>query len=153
MVRFTTQHFDPFLRSSIGFDHLLRELDNSVAFKGDNYPPYNIIKGDEENYRIELAVSGFSENELSVEVKENTLTISGTQDTLDDSIEYLHKGIGSRNFERKFTVAADLVVTGAEIVNGILAVDMEMVIPEHKKPRTIEIGGEKKSKNKKFLAG
>ena len=86
-------------------------------------------------------------------MKENTLTISGTQDTLDDSIEYLHKGIGSRNFERKFTVAADLVVTGAEIVNGILAVDMEMVIPEHKKPRTIEIGGEKKSKNKKFLAG
>ena len=151
MVRFTTQHFDPFLRSSIGFDHLLRELDNSVAFKGDNYPPYNIIKGDEETYTIELAVSGFSENELSVEVKENTLTVTGTKTDIAD-VEYLHKGIGGRNFERKFTLAADLVVTGAEIVNGILTISMELVVPEHKKPRTIEIGTVKKSKNKKFLA-
>ncbi|NDB27939.1 hypothetical protein EB151_00100 [archaeon] len=151
MVRFTTQHFDPFLRSSIGFDHLLRELDNSVAFKGDNYPPYNIIKGDEETYTIELAVSGFSEDELSVEVKENTLTVTGTKTDIAD-VEYLHKGIGGRNFERKFTLAADLVVTGAEIVNGILTISMELVVPEHKKPRTIEIGTVKKSKNKKFLA-
>lgn len=149
MVRFTTQHFDPFLRSSIGFEQLFREIDR-VNDKVGNYPPYNIVKNDEETYRLEIAVAGFSEDELLVELKESVLTVSGNRKDSDE-VEYLHKGIGGRNFERKFTLAADLVVTGAEIVNGVLNIDMELVIPEHKKPRTISIGSGKKSKNKKFL--
>lgn len=139
MVRFNTAQFDPFLRSSIGFDQLFRELDRVTDGKVTNYPPYNIVKVSEDSYRIEVAVSGFSEDELSVELKDNVLTVTGDKEETE-SQEYLYKGIGARGFERKFTLAADLVVKQADINNGILSIDMELVIPEHKKPRKIAIG-------------
>ena len=103
----------------------------------DTYPPYNIVKNGEK-YRIEISVAGFSEKELNVEVEESTLTISGKKDKSDS--EYLHRGIAGRSFVRKFTLSADLVVKGANIVDGILVVDMQLVIPDEKKPRTINIG-------------
>jgi len=150
MVRFTTGQLDPFLRSSIGFDHLFRELDRDATRTQQSYPPYNIIKETDEKYRIEVAVSGFSENELNVEVKESTLTVSGVKEK-ETEVEYLHKGIGGRNFERTFTLAADLVVKSADIQNGILVIGMELIIPEHKKPRTIKINGEESTSEPELL--
>ena len=139
MVRFNTAQFDPFLRSSIGFDRLLGELDRVATDKVNNYPPYNIVKTADEQFRLEIAVAGFSEKDLTIEVKEDTLTVTGTKPEADDH-EYLHKGIGGRSFERKFTLASDLVVQSADINNGILIIELELVVPEHKKPRTIAIG-------------
>ena len=129
--------FEPFLRRSIGFENIFRELDSFANEKLDTYPPYNIVKSGEK-YRIEISVAGFSEKELNVEVEESTLTISGKKDKSDS--EYLHRGIAGRRFVRKFTLSADLVVKGANIVDGILVVDMQLVIPDEKKPRTINIG-------------
>ncbi len=129
--------FEPFLRRSIGFENIFRELDSFASEKMESYPPYNIVKSGDD-YRIELSVAGFSEKELNVEVEESTLTISGRKDKSDS--EYLHKGIAGRSFVRKFTLAADLIVKGANIVDGILVVNMQLVIPDEKKPRTINIG-------------
>jgi len=149
MVRFTTQNFDPFLRSSIGFDNLFTQIADVNSTKTQNYPPYNIIKKSDENYVIELAVSGFSINDLMIELKENILKVTGEKDEMDR--DYIHKGIGARSFERKFTLAADLVVQDAEIIDGILVINLELIIPDHKKARTIDIGQPKKSKKKQFL--
>lgn len=147
--------FDPFLKRSIGFESIFRELD-SIASEGkrsDNYPPYNIIK-DEDYYRIELSVAGFSEDELHVELVESTLTISGTHTNTKDDTQYVHKGIAARDFVRKFTLSADLIVLGADIVNGVLEVTLKLELPDEKKPRTIKIGDENfKSKKPKFLKG
>ena len=128
MVRFTTQNFDPFLRSSIGFDNLFTQIADVNSTKTQNYPPYNIIKKSDENYVIELAVSGFSIKDLTIELKENILTVTGEKDELDR--DYIHKGIGARTFERKFTLAADLIVQDADIVDGTLfELALELPLP------------------------
>lgn len=138
---------DPFMRYSVGFDRLFNELERTSLATQNNYPPFNIIREDDSFYRIEVAVSGFSEDELSVELKESTLTVSGKVSTSDDKAEYLHKGISSRDFERSFTLNQDVVVNDAKIVNGLLSIELEHIIPEEKRPRKIEIGsGVKKSK-------
>ena len=94
---------DPFMRYSVGFDRLFNELERTSLTTQNNYPPFNIIREDDSFYRIEVAVSGFSEDELSIELKESTLTVSGTVAVSDIEAEYLHKGISSRDFERNFT--------------------------------------------------
>jgi molecular chaperone IbpA len=140
MFRDQLAQFDPFLRRSIGFDRLFNEIDKSLETpKSPNYPPCNIIK-DGDNYKIEIAVSGFSRDELDIEVSDSILTVTGKKNFVDDSVEYIHKGIGTRSFEKKFTLAQDLVVHSADIVDGVLVIDMEMIVPEEKKPRSIPIG-------------
>lgn len=134
----TLAEFDPFLKRTIGFDSLFRTLDSMTDSTQDNYPPYNIVKND-NYYKIEVSVSGFSEEELSVVHENYVLTISGSKDSKDEEYEYLHKGIASRDFVKKFTLSKDLVVVDATINDGLLVVTLELVVPEEKKPRVIDI--------------
>ena len=136
--------FSPLYKSTIGFDHLVSILDQLSAAESDNgYPPYNIERVDENNYRISMAVAGFSETDLDIEVKEGTLRIAATKagDT-DDGVRqsvFLHRGIASRNFERRFRLAEHVEVTGARLENGLLHVDLKRELPDAMKPRKIEI--------------
>ena len=134
----TLAEFDPFLKRTIGFDSLFRTLDSMTDSTQDNYPPYNIVKND-NYYKIEVSVSGFSEEELSVVHENYVLTISGSKDSKDEELEYLHKGIASRDFVKKFTLSKDLVVVDEAINDGLLVVTLELVVPEEKKPRVIDI--------------
>src|SRR6266436_8625749 len=136
----------PLYRSTVGFDRLFSMLDGFEAAPG--YPPYNIERTGENDYRISVAVAGFGENELSIESKENTLTIKGEKQVKDekDSGEVLYQGIAARAFERVFQLADYVQVKGASLENGLLHVDLVREIPEAKKPRQIRIanGGEPK---------
>lgn len=124
----------------IGFDRLLDRMHQQTPGQtNSNYPPYNIIKVDEDNYAIELAVAGFFENEIDVEVKEGVLFVEGKKQEGDEG-EYLHKGISARAFRRSFTLSDTIVVRSADLSQGILTIDLENVIPEEKKPRKIAIG-------------
>src|SRR6266568_1850577 len=130
----------PLYRSTVGFDRLFSMLDGFEAAPG--YPPYNIERTGDTAYRISVAVAGFGENELSIEAKENTLTIKGEKQTKDekDSGEVLYQGIAARAFERVFQLADYFQVKGATLENGLLHVDLVREIPEAKKPRQIPIG-------------
>lgn len=133
----------PLFRSTVGFDRLTDMLDSAAQFDaGVTYPPYNIERTDENHYRISLAVAGFAEKDLSLEVKEGVLTVSGKREAEKDGKErhYLHQGIAGRNFERRFQLAENVEVRGAGLANGLLHVDLERLIPEEKKPRRIVIG-------------
>jgi molecular chaperone IbpA len=127
--------YSPFFRSTVGFDHLI-DLLESASEQG--YPPYNIERSDENNYRVTVAVAGFAEKDLSVDVKDGVLTVSGRRET-KDSATYLHQGIAGRAFERSFQLAEHVEVRGARLENGLLHVDLERVVPEEKKPRRITI--------------
>ena len=135
MTNFTLHALDlPSLhRHAIGFDRMFEELNRTFAnSRSDgNYPPYNIARLDDTHYVIEVAVAGFSESEIDVELKEKVLTVRGEQSKKDD-VEYLHKGIGSRNFTRTFTLAENVQVKGATVNSGILAIALEHVVPEEK---------------------
>jgi molecular chaperone IbpA len=135
----------PLYRSTVGFDRLFSMLDGFEAAPG--YPPYNIERTGENAYRISVAVAGFGENELSIEAKENTLTIKGEKQTRDEKNsgevlygEVLYQGIAARAFERVFQLADYVQVKGAALENGLLHVDLVREIPEAKKPRQIPIG-------------
>ncbi|HVX37908.1 MAG TPA: Hsp20 family protein [Hyphomicrobium sp.] len=133
--------FAPFYRSAIGFDRLFQMLDQSAGFDSEStYPPYNIERTGENAYRISLAVAGFSPEELKIEVKELTLTVSGEKAAEAESKTYLHRGIAARAFERRFQLADHVDVIGARFENGLLHVDLVRNVPESKKPRTIAIG-------------
>ena len=132
----------PLYRSTVGFDRLFSMLDGFEAAPG--YPPYNIERTGENDYRITVAVAGFGENELSIEAKENTLTIKGEKQVKEDKAgEVLYQGIAARAFERVFQLADYVVVKGASLENGLLHVDLAREIPEAKKPRQIAIGNGK----------
>ena len=130
----------PLYRSTVGFDRLFSMLDGFEATPG--YPPYNIERTGDNAYRISVAVAGFGENELSIEAKENTLTIKGEKQAKNDSNggEVLYQGIAARAFERRFQLADYVQVTGAKLENGLLHVELVREIPEAKKPRQIAIG-------------
>src|SRR5207342_3401935 len=130
----------PLYRSTVGFDRLFSMLDGFEAAPG--YPPYNIERTGDNAYRISVAVAGFGENELSIEAKENTLTIKGDKQTKNDSngSEVLYQGIAARAFERVFQLADYVQVKGAALENGLLHVDLVREIPEAKRPRQIPIG-------------
>lgn len=138
------RHFDlsPLYRSTVGFDRLFNMLD-SVAANGQaaSYPPYNIEKTGENAYRISMAVAGFAEKDLHVEVKQNTLTVRGEQSEMqeDESREVLYRGIAARSFERRFQLADHVEVANARLENGLLHLDLVRHIPEEEKPRTIAI--------------
>ena len=132
----------PLYRSTVGFDRLFSMLDGFEAAPG--YPPYNIERTGENTYRISVAVAGFSEAELSLVAKENTLTIKGEKQVKQDNAgEVLYQGIAARAFERQFQLADYVQVKGASLENGLLHVDLVREIPEAKKPRQIAINGEK----------
>ena len=136
----TTHPFDRVKTYSIGFDRMFDTLfDENVSTT--NYPPYNIVKVDDEHYAIQIAVAGFNKDDIEIESKENTLVIKtkDKKEELVDDVEYLHKGISARAFTRSFTIADDVVVKGATYENGLLNVELERIIPEEKKPRMIKI--------------
>src|SRR5271165_5969462 len=139
----------PFYRSTVGFDRLLAMLDKAVGAEQNapSYPPYNIERTGENAYRITLAVAGFAENELSVETRENTLTVRGSKETSakDEKRDMLYQGIAARAFERRFQLADHVVVTGATSENGLLHIDLVREVPEAQKPRVIAINGGKKT--------
>ena len=134
----------PFYRSTVGFDRLFSMLDRVAGGEqnGPTYPPYNIERTSENAYRITLAVAGFAEDELSVETRENTLTVRGSKETAtntDGKREVLYQGIAARAFERRFQLADHVVVTCAASENGLLHIDLVREVPEAQKPRTIAI--------------
>src|SRR5438132_12338599 len=133
----------PLYRSTVGFDRLFSLLDQVAGVDGaPSYPPYNIERTGENAYRITLAVAGFTEADLSIEKKEDTLTIRGEKQVKDEKAgEVLYQGIAARAFERRFQLADHVEVKGATLENGLLHVDLVREIPEAMKPRTIPIGG------------
>ena len=131
----------PLYRSFIGFDHLASMLDAaSRSEKQNGYPPYNIESLSEDKYRITMAIAGFAENEIDIEVEGNALVIVGKKADKQDEKKFIYKGISERNFERKFQLGDHVKVLAADLENGLLHIDLERVIPEAKKPRKIEIG-------------
>lgn len=133
----------PLYRQTVGFDRLFNLLDQASGFDATpSYPPYNIERTGENAYRVTLAVAGFSREELSIESRENTLSIKGSKEQAhpQPGREVLHQGIAARAFERRFQLADHVVVTGASLENGLLHVDLVREIPEAQKPRRIEIG-------------
>ncbi len=127
--------YSPFYRSTVGFDHLLNLLDSSAD---QGYPPYNIERSDENNYRVSVAVAGFAEKDLSVDVKDRVLTVTGKRED-GAKANFLHQGIAGRGFERSFQLAEHVEVKAARLENGLLHVDLERIVPEEKKPRRITI--------------
>lgn len=143
MTQFTLHTLDlPSLhRHAIGFDNLFEQLNRTFAnSKSDgNYPPHNVVKLDDTHFVIELAVAGFAESEIDVELKENVLTVKGERAKKEEDVEYLHKGISARNFTRTFPLAEHIEVRGATVQNGILAIALEQVVPEEQKAKKIAI--------------
>jgi molecular chaperone IbpA len=133
--------FSPLFRSTVGFDRLF-DLIDSYAEQSQSYPPYNIERSDETHYRITLAVAGFAEKDLSVEVREGVLSVTGKRDEPEapEGKGILYQGIAGRAFERRFQLAEHVEVREAGLENGLLHIDLERVIPEEKKPRQIPIG-------------
>ena len=131
--RFTTDF--PF---AIGFDRHLKLLERADTHSNVNYPPYNIVKHDAENFAIELAVAGFTKKDISISKEKEILAIEGKQED-GEELEYVHKGLASRSFKRTFTLADDIVVQGADMKNGILSVSLERIVPEEDKPQEIKI--------------
>lgn len=133
----------PLFRSTVGFDHLSRVLDN--AFKLDerslSYPPYNIAKLSEDEYEITMAVAGFKPGELNVVAQQNVLTVTGSTEEKEEKSEktFLHKGIATRSFERKFSLADHVKVEGADLSDGLLTLRLKREIPEASKPKVITI--------------
>ena len=131
--------FGNFRRSSVGFDRLFDMLENS-NFAGENYPPFDLIKLDDNRYRIEVAVAGFGKDDIEITSQQNQLLIRGEKGDEDGS-NYVHRGIANRSFERRFALADHIQVRGADLRDGMLAIELVREIPEAMKPRKIEIGG------------
>jgi len=139
-----TYDFAPLYRATVGFDQIADLMDRVLATEtnANTYPPYNIEKTDDDTYRISVAVAGFSGADLNVEVKEKNLIISAKK-AEDEAKTYLHRGIATRAFERRFHLHDHVVVTGASHVDGMLHIDLVKEVPEALKPRQIHISGQK----------
>ena len=132
--------FSPFYRSTVGFDRLFDLLDSASGFETEPaYPPYNIERLGENEYRITMAVAGFSQDEIKIDVKENALNILGDKKAEDKGRQFLHRGIAARAFERRFQLAEHVEVKGADLKDGLLHVDLVRNVPERLKPRSIAI--------------
>lgn len=130
----------PLYRSTIGFDRLAQMLDDAAGFETPSYPPYNIERLGEDEYRITMAVAGFGPADINVEVKGNALTVTGRKaDKAEVKTEFLHQGIAARAFERSFQLADHVEVKGADIDNGLLHISLKREIPEAMKPRSITV--------------
>src|ERR1700761_3949735 len=134
-----TVDFSPLYRSVVGFDRLADLLDSASADSTNGYPPYNIERPDQTASRVEIAVAGFKPEELSIEVKENLLTVQGRKPANDEARRFLHRGLAERNFERRFQLADYVVVTDASLSDGLLSISLVRELPEQLKPRRVEI--------------
>ena len=137
--------FAPLHRATVGFDQIADIMDRVMTsdVSQPSYPPYNIEKTDADAYRISIAVAGFAEDDLSIEVKENALVVAGKKAAEDTKRSYLHRGIATRAFERRFALADHVRVTGASLENGMLHIDLKREVPEALKPRRIAISSTK----------
>ena len=127
---------------SVGFDELFDHFNNTLEYtvkQQTSYPPYNINKVDDLNYQIEMALAGFNKKDIEIKSADSQLTIKSVENDDKDEKETLHRGISKRKFSRTFTLADDIKVNGAELKDGMLLIDLEKIVPEEKKPRTIDI--------------
>jgi molecular chaperone IbpA len=133
-------NLDPFWRTSVGFDRLFDLMDESLRYEPeDHYPPCNIVRTGEDNYRISLAVAGFKPEQINVTIHQNTLTIAGRPNERQGEAEYLYRGIAGRPFERRFNLADFVEVKRASFEDGLLQIELEREVPESMKPRKIEV--------------
>ena len=133
--------FAPYRRSTIGFDRLFDLLESStLGQSAENYPPFDLIRIDDNRYRINLAVAGFSRDEIDITAQQNQLIVSGRKDD-DDKVEYIHRGIANRQFERRFGLADFVKVAEADLADGMLSIELVREIPEAMRPRKVAIGG------------
>lgn len=155
----TTYDFAPLFRSTVGFDRLARLMDatSQASAGGNGYPHYNISVIGDDHYRITMAVAGFADKDLNIEVQKQTLIVSGKRQENDEGVRFLHRGIAERDFVRKFQLADYVKVAEARVEHGLLTIDLEREIPEEMKPRTIKIEhGAPRSlaeKARKFIEG
>ena len=142
----TTFDFTPLYRTSVGFDRLASLMSSATRQdQGNSYPPYNILATGENQYQITMAVAGFSDADINITTEQNRLLVTGNRpEDNEEQGEYLHRGIATRSFERRFNLADHVKVVGASLENGLLHIDLEREVPEALKPRTIKIGKPKK---------
>ena len=136
--------FAPFRRSTVGFDRLFDMLENSTMGQGgENYPPFDLVKLGDNQYRIELAVAGFKANEIDITAQQNVLIVTGrkSDEAQEKGTDFIYRGIANRSFERRFALADHIQVKGADLKDGLLAIELVREIPEAMKPRKIDIGG------------
>ena len=129
----------------LGFDHLFDELENITNHAKDTYPPHNVVKDGDMKYDIELAIAGFSKDDISIELKDHVLTITGDREARRDQNKYVHKGISGRKFVKSFRLSEYAEVNGADLTDGILTVSIEVVLPEKMRPQQISIGTGRKT--------
>ena len=146
-----TYDMTPLLRSTIGFDRLFSDLMETSAKADQGYPPYNVELLDEDAYRITLAVAGFAEDDIEIEVNDRALKITGRRGEDDQSRKFLHQGIAGRGFERRFQLAEHVRVTGASLTNGLLNVELAREVPEAMKPRKIAINASSEAKSAEVI--
>ena len=140
MTRLTTLDLPTFARATIGFDRMFDQLNQEFAnSKSQGYPPYNVVQENDDEYTISLAIAGFSMDDLDITLEKNGLTIEGTSPDVPEGKNYLHKGIGNRNFRRQFTLAEHIEVEGAELENGMLHINLVRNVQEAQKPKKINI--------------
>ena len=142
-VTMQTIDFSPFYRSTVGFDRLFSRLDSLGGQEAKTYPPYNIERTGDDAYRISIAVAGFSNGDIAIETKENSLVVKGAKpaESSEKAREFLHRGIAERAFELRFQLADYVEVAGATLENGLLHLELKRELPESKKPRQIQING------------
>ena len=134
--------FAPFRRSTVGFDRLFDMLEDSAVGQGqENYPPFDLVKVDDNHFRINVAVAGFKQDEIEITALQNVLIVSGKKSE-DEGNGFIHRGIATRSFERRFGLADHVKVKSADLKDGLLSLDLVREIPEEMKPRKIQIGGE-----------
>ena len=131
----------------IGFDHIFDQLENIHKHAKDHYPPHNVVKDDELKYTIEMAVAGFKQEHIDIEVKDHVLTIKGERPSRREQDKYVHKGISAKNWKKSFRLSEYTEVTGADLEDGILAVNLQVILPQEKLPRKISIGTNEESNN------
>lgn len=141
----------------VGYEPMFKRLEEaheSLSKVIPNYPPYNIVKVDDNKYVIEMAVAGFGKSNLDIEIQDGTLVVSGSSSLNDDTTAYIYKGIADRNFTRKFSIAESIEIKNADLINGMLKIWLENIIPDTKKPKKVDINdpSEPVKSNKQFLA-
>lgn len=152
----STIDLTPLYRTMVGFDRMANMIDSAARLDGaQGYPPYNIERVADDEFAIEIAVAGFGEEDLDIETKDGLLTVAGRKAPAEDAPEreFLHRGIAERGFLRRFQLADHVIVTGAELRNGLLRVELVRELPEAKKPRKIEIGAPTKGLKPKLIEG
>jgi molecular chaperone IbpA len=142
--------FSPFRRSTVGFDRLFDMLESGTGNGGENYPPFDLIKTGDNDYKIDLAVAGFRPDEIDITAQQNVLIVTGKkrEESEEKGSDFIYRGIATRSFERRFALADHIQVKGADMKDGLLSIELVREIPEAMKPKKINIGGSEKSEQK-----